>query len=56
MAVIDKQARKEAGDARCPNCGGKLEEKGRDSEERLILICSSCGSIRIVKKAESRDE
>ena len=56
MAVIDKQARKEAGDARCPGCGGRVEEKGRDADGRLILMCSSCGSISIVKKAESRDE
>ena len=55
MAVVRRVLR-ETSDARCPNCGGRVEEKGRDSEGRLILICSSCGSIRIMKKKEAGDE
>ena len=56
MAVIDRKVIRKSGDARCPNCGGRVEEKGRDADGRLILMCSSCGSINIVKKAESSDE
>ena len=56
MAVIDRKVAKWSGDSRCPGCGGRLEEKGRDSEGRLILTCSSCGSIRIMKKAESGND
>ncbi len=55
MAVIDRKAVQRTGDARCPTCGGRVEEKGRDAEGRIILICSSCGNIRVVKKPEADD-
>ena len=56
MTAIERKAFREVSDARCPTCGGRIEEKGRDAEGRLILICSSCGSIKIIKKAEGGDE